>query len=234
MIDKTLIVLAGGFGTRLQSILKGKPKPMADINGTPFIYFLFENWVKCGFTDFVLSLHFQANEIIEYTNSLKSSILKDSKIRYVIENEPLGTGGAISNVISKLQITEFFFVANADTWLENGYEEIDQQNKNTLAIVKIDNGNRFGKILLNENGLIEKFVEKNNIHEESLINAGVYKLSKNIFTNWNGEAYSLENDLFPILVTDKRLNGKILISNFIDIGIPEDYYKFCKNKESNK
>ena len=66
MINKPLIVLAGGFGTRLQSVLKGLPKPLADINGTPFLFYLFQNWINKGFNQFILSLHYEANQIIDY------------------------------------------------------------------------------------------------------------------------------------------------------------------------
>ena len=61
-----LLVLAGGFGTRLQSVLKGCPKPLADVNGQPFIKFLFQDWINNGFNDFILSLHFEAQMIIDF------------------------------------------------------------------------------------------------------------------------------------------------------------------------
>ena len=64
MINKPLIVLAGGFGTRLQTVLNGLPKPLADINGTPFLQYLLQNWINKGFNDFIFSLHFESNKII--------------------------------------------------------------------------------------------------------------------------------------------------------------------------
>ena len=91
MIKNTIVILAGGFGTRLQSVLNGLPKPLADINGEPFLKYQFENWINNGFNDFIISLYYRSDLIIEFINLNKNGLLKNCKIQYVVEPHPLGT-----------------------------------------------------------------------------------------------------------------------------------------------
>jgi D-glycero-alpha-D-manno-heptose 1-phosphate guanylyltransferase len=222
-----LIVLAGGFGTRLQSILKGNPKPLADINGVPFLQLLFVNWLNHGFRKFFLSLHFESDKIIKLVNELKKTILEDCEVKFIVEETPLGTGGAVSFVVNELNLDGDIFIVNADTWIDSGYQTLDKEHGNFIGVVKINDISRYGKVVMDNDHKIVRFEEKNEKETSGLINAGVYKLSTNIFASWDGKAYSLERDLFPNLIHNKLLNGIELKTNFIDIGIPEDYLRFC-------
>jgi D-glycero-alpha-D-manno-heptose 1-phosphate guanylyltransferase len=234
MINKQLIVLAGGFGTRLQSILKGKPKPLADINGVPFIQLLFANWIEQGFSKFIISLHYESNQIIGFVEVLKKTILENCEVNYVVESAPLGTGGAISYVVNELNLTNDIFIANADTWVDSGFKILNSEKKDVIGIVRMEDTSRYGKVVIDDDNNIVGFEEKNENSSSGFINAGIYKLSSTLFTNWNGKAYSLERELFPTLIQDQRLCGIELNSNFIDIGIPEDYYKFCNINKLKK
>lgn len=223
-----LIVLAGGIGSRLQSVLEGKPKPLASINGTPFIDILISNWIEQGIRDFVFSLHFEASQLRKHIESLKNTLLRDCNIEYVVEEKLLGTGGAINYVIKKLKIEGFFLVANADTYLSNGIAELTSLGIPAIAVVKIDDVSRFGTIEMNDEGLITRFNEKNNIKSSGLINAGLYYLNSAQFSANLSEVFSVEIDLFPLLVNKENLNACTLNAEFIDIGIPSDYHKFCE------
>ena len=86
-------------------------------------------------------------------------------------------------------------------------------------------------MLIDNDGFILKFTEKNNSKSNGLINGGVYKLLKDEFKNWDGNPYSIENDFFPKLISEKKLQAQKIDTQFIDIGIPEDYYRFCKSKQ---
>lgn len=227
MISKPLIILAGGFGTRLQSILKGNPKPLADINGVPFLQLLFIEWLEQGFTKFILSLHFESDKIIKLVEELKKTILVDCEVKFIVEPTPLGTGGAVSFVVNELNLDGDIFIVNADTWIESGYQILDKEEGNFIGVIQFDDISRYGKVVLDDNNKIVRFEEKNENDKSGLINAGVYKLSTNIFAEWDGKAYSLERDLFPNLIHNKLLNGIELKTNFIDIGVPEDYLRFC-------
>ena len=224
-----LIILAGGFGTRLQSVLKGCPKPLADINGQPFIKFLFKDWINNGFNDFIISLHFEAQKIIEFIiNEKENGILKNCNIQYVVEPKPLGTGGAVAYVATKIKLEKSIYITNADTWLNGGYVNMVKSKVNVIGVVKVPNTERYGRVNINEENLIEEFSEKNNSKGTGYINAGFYKLDKNNFENWNGNPFSIEKDLFPKLVNDKKLKCLIMPDKFIDIGVPDDYYTFCE------
>ena len=223
-----LVILAGGFGTRLKSVLNGLPKPLADINGQPFLKLLFQNWVENGFNDFVLCLHYEADKIIKFVNQEQDfGVLKNCKIQFSIEPTPLGTGGAISYAVNKLDIENNLLIANADTWLNQDYKKIINSGENAITIVEVENTERYGNVMIDDNNKIDYFNEKGKSNGPGFINAGFYKLTKSFFNDWNGKAFSIETNLFPILVKEKKLNYVISESDFIDIGIPEDYHKFC-------
>ena len=227
MKDKPIIILAGGFGTRLKSYLDGKPKPMADINGKPFLEYILKNLIQNGFNNFIFSLHYRADLIVEYLNEIGDSVLKNCVIKYYIEDTPLGTGGAVSYIISKGDIKDEFYVLNADTWIKDRLNELKLIAPNVIALIQVENSDRYGKVQLNTSNIITKFMEKEEGLGEGLINAGFYKFHKAIFENINKSEYSLESDFFPLLVKKNKLNGYILNTEFIDIGIPSDYQRFC-------
>ncbi len=226
-INQPLVILAGGFGTRLQSILKGNPKPLADIDGVPFLQLLFINWVNQGFSKFILSLHYESDKIINLVEELKKTILVDCEVKFIVEETPLGTGGAVSFVVNELNLNGDIFIMNADTWIESVFQMLVKEDGNFIGVVKFDDTSRYGNVVIDDNNKIVRFEEKNENHTSGLINAGVYRLSTNLFADWDGKAYSLERDLFPNLIHNKLLNGIELKTNFIDIGVPEDYLRFC-------
>lgn len=224
-----LIVLAGGFGTRLSSVLNGKPKPLANIDGKPFLSYLIKSWISQGVKHLIFTLHYKADEIIQYLNSEKDGILKDIKYDFIIEQEALGTGGAILNAINDKSITGNFYVSNADTFIEGGINELVKSGSPSILSVKVSNTSRFGNIVTDKSGRVLKFEEKNNeIFKKGVINAGLYLLNRNIFESVNKKKFSIESDLFSFLIKENKLKTVTSDSYFIDIGVPEDYYKFCK------
>ncbi len=231
MKNKQIIILAGGFGTRLKSVLNGLPKALADINGTPFLKFILDNLVLQGFDDIILSLHYEANQIVEFIENVQLTNFGDIKIRFVVEDRPLGTGGAIANVVFTTETENEFYVTNADTFIDSDIEKLSIEIPNVIGVVKVRETNRYGSVCFNNDGKVVKFSEKKFTSGEGYINAGIYKLEKHLFTSWDNSPFSLENDLFPIMVKSGILNAKILETNFIDIGVPEDYSRFCEMKK---
>ena len=96
-----------------------------------------------------------------------------------------------------------------------------------IAILKVEDTARYGTVLFDSNLMIKEFIEKKVNQGEGYINAGIYKLNKKYFSNWNGQPYSIEANLFPDLIMQAKLKAVILNTSFIDIGVPDDYNKFC-------
>lgn len=229
---RPLIVLAGGFGTRLRSLVKDIPKPLAPAAGKPFIIYLIENWVQQGVRDFIFLLHFKSDLIVSILLDLeKDGNFSDIKINIIIEKKPLGTGGSIYNAVNTLNIKESFLVANADTWLSSGISQLNSSSCNTIGAVKVNDCSRYGALDI-KNTHIQNFLEKDKSSEPGLINAGLYHLSPDIFLGLPLLSnFSIESKVFPLLVKKKALKAEILDVDFIDIGIPEDYLKFCRYVE---
>jgi NDP-sugar pyrophosphorylase family protein len=224
----SLFILAGGFGTRLRSAVSDVPKPLAPVKGIPFLFFQINNWQLQGVRNFYFLLHHQSQMIIDYVNTLKAnSNFQDCIFNFLVENEPLGTGGSILNAINYYKIYGEILITNADTWLDSGIREISEFENNCIAVVEEKNTNRFGTVEFNEENLILNFHEKSGINKSGFINAGLYKLNVNLFETIPLNAFSIETYLFPELVKNKQINAKIINTTFIDIGVPEDYYKFC-------
>lgn len=232
---KPILLLAGGFGSRLRSAVPDVPKPLAPVNGKPFLTHLIEDLVSQGAQEFIILLHYRA-ELIKslIAEILKRNDMSEVKITCIVEDTPLGTGGSIMNAIYNLGITDSFIVINADTWLGAGLREISLSLTNTIAAVNVKDCSRYGSLIL-KGAKIEKFAEKNSCRGNGLINAGLYHLNPEVFKNFVKNHYiSLENDVFPSLVKNGLLFAIEVQANFIDIGVPQDYFKFCKWIEAGK
>mgnify|MGYP006099391561 CR=1 FL=1 len=232
---KPLMVLAGGFGTRLRSVVSDVPKPLAPAGGKPFIVHLIDHWVNQGVVDFIFLLHYEAEKI---KNMLSELSCRDEfsgvTFRVVVETTPLGTGGAILNAIDHLGISEGFLVANADTWLDFGVKQLANSELSALAAVIVPNSKRYGSLKF-EGDKICAFGEKLDSVDRGYVNSGLYHLLPEAFDGFEvGSAFSIESEVFPRLVSERLLGAVKLNSNFIDIGIPEDYLKFCKWVELGK
>ena len=191
--------------------------------------YLVENYMSQGAREFVFLLHYEAALIqSRITQMFDCNAFPNIKLTFIVEDEPLGTGGSIKNAINFLNIRESFLVVNADTWLGDGLRELNCSYPNTIAAVNVKDCSRYGALVVGDNKII-KFSEKDSFTRKGLINAGLYHLSPDIFVgSKKNRNFSLENEIFPSLVGKKRLNALQINSDFIDIGIPEDYFRFCE------
>lgn len=229
-----LLVLAGGFGSRLRAAVSSVPKPLAPVMGKPYMNYLLENWRSQGVTSFTFLLHHKAEMIRDFlTKSKLSGLLEDCDICTLVEPEPLGTGGALAYAVKELNMTGSFLVANADTWLGSGIKEVTAATAPAIAVIKVPNSERYGHVRI-ESNKISAFEEKQSNTGPGMINAGLYHLEAEMFREWNGMSFALERELFPKWVTENRLAAVSLNTDFIDIGIPEDYFRFCNWIESKK
>jgi len=222
-----LLVLAGGFGTRLQSVVSEVPKALAPVGGVPFLYFQIEHWISQGLQSFVFLLHHKADLIIQFLKFEKTRLLKDCEVIWVIEPKPMDTGGAVSYALRELQLTDNFLLTNADTWLDSGVQAVAQSKVPSMSVLRLNDANRYGQVQFDDELKVISFNEKNDRYVPGWINAGLCHLKVDFFLDWDGYPFSLERVLFQRLVDQRALTVVVLQTNFIDIGIPTDYSRFC-------
>jgi D-glycero-alpha-D-manno-heptose 1-phosphate guanylyltransferase len=224
---KEAIILAGGFGTRLQSVVNDVPKPMAPINNEPFLNYVFDYLKHYQIEHVVLSIGYLSEKIVEYYKTEYNGI----KVSYAKEESPLGTGGGIRLAMTKCN-TKDILVLNGDSFFDvdiNAHYQnhVSKKADCTLALRKVDNAARYGTIILGNENVIETFREKDNIEQSGLINGGVYVLNRELYLNKTDEAnaFSIEKDFYETKIKEIHIFGFEYAGYFIDIGIPEDYKK---------
>lgn len=221
------IVLAGGLGTRLRSVVSDIPKPMAPIGDRPFLEFLLERLAKNKVNRVILSVGYMSNRIIKYFGSQYA----DMELIYSKEDVPLGTGGAIKLALN-LVSGDHAFVFNGDSFLDLEMREVEllwQATKKPVIVgVSVTEASRFGVLKISNSGSsIDGFFEKNT-KSHGVINAGCYILPVDLLNDFkSGINFSFEREY---LETDKISNFVFFKSRgyFIDIGIPSDYIRFCE------
>jgi D-glycero-alpha-D-manno-heptose 1-phosphate guanylyltransferase len=224
MLTREAIILAGGFGTRLQTVVPDRPKPMAEINGRPFLEYLLDYIISQGVTSCVLSVGFRHEMIMQhFGNSYKGA-----ELLYAIEDKPLGTGGGILNAL-RFVTSGTLFIINGDTFFRISFPEMEKEfNKNhadmVLALYKVRDGHRYGSVLINRDGRVLKFSEKKDKAGDSLINGGIYLMKRDILSGIDfPEVFSMEKDFLEKSTATLKIYGKPFDNDFIDIGIPETY-----------
>lgn len=226
---RPLLILAGGFGTRLSSVVQDVPKPLAPVCGSPFLRYILINCIEQGVKDIVLLLHYKAEQFEEVIREFQDAeCFADVRIQSVIESKPLGTGGSVRHAVNKLDSFDSFMVINADTWLGEGLRDLNKSGSNSLLAVSVTDCSRYGSLGIKD-GRVKEFKEKKSSKYPGWINAGAYCLTSDVFAKYQADEYiSMELDVLPELVKESNLKVVKTNSNFIDIGIPEDYFKFCK------
>jgi D-glycero-alpha-D-manno-heptose 1-phosphate guanylyltransferase len=221
------VILAGGLGTRLRSVVSDVPKPMANVLGRPFLEYLMDYWIAQGVSRFIVSVGYKRELIIEhFTNSYRGT-----EITYVLETHPLGTGGGMLLATQKLKRP--FLLLNGDSFFKVELHKLIEFHENkdsewTLSLFRANERDRYGGVEIDQNGQIHSFrPAKSVIHD--LANGGVYYINPNVMRNSNfilGSKYSLEVDILPKLIDEKRkFFGMEFDAQFIDIGIPKDYFE---------
>ncbi len=215
------MILAGGLGTRLQSRLHGVPKPMAPVAGRPFLELLLDRLREAGFERVILSV----GHLREAITGHFGDAWKGLEIRYAIETEPLGTGGAIRLAMECASAADVF-VLNGDTWLELEYRAMLEQHvasgvEFTMALSHVEDRARYGGVEV-EDGRVMRFVEKG-VAGPGWINGGVYLLKREFA--WPMEMptkFSFESDLLYPRLAAMPHGVYTKTGFFLDIGIPED------------
>jgi D-glycero-alpha-D-manno-heptose 1-phosphate guanylyltransferase len=217
------IILAGGLGTRLRSVIADVPKCMAPVNGTPFIAFVIDALKKQGVERFIFSLGYKSKSIIDFVEAGYPNLDKV----YAIENEPLGTGGAIRDACKKVKGTNVL-VLNGDTLFNANLKSLShfhaRQNADcTIALKPMINIERYSTVDTNNRNMVIAFTEKK-FCQKGLINGGIYVLNVNSFLKEDlPEVFSFEKEYLEKSFSVRAMFGMRQDEYFIDIGIPEDY-----------
>lgn len=215
--------MAGGFGARLRGVVSDVPKPMAPMGGKPFLEILLQALRAKGVERVTLSVGYMAEIIINHFGSRFGTM----EINYVVEDQPLGTGGAIRLALESVA-DDYALVMNGDTFMDIEVSLIDNQynekHRPIIAACEVENTERYGRVF-HRGGVITGFGEKA-AKGRGLINAGCYVMAKDELSHFAlGKKFSFENDYLQHAVQNRKFDIFITKGDFVDIGIPEDYYR---------
>jgi NDP-sugar pyrophosphorylase family protein len=222
----TAVVLAGGFGRRIQHLLPDLPKPMAPVNGRPFLEWVVRYLAAQKIRRVILSTGHLAETVTQY---FQSQPVKNVCVNCVSESKPFGTAGGFLNAIKGIKIKDIpaaCLVLNGDSLalahLGEMFQALDRpKTEGAILGVRVSDASRFGTILQNSNGDLYGFDEKK--PGASIINAGVYLFSRNAVELFPiGTPLSFETDVFPALIKlGVKLKVCVTDAPFLDIGTPE-------------
>lgn len=229
-ISEPIIVLAGGFGTRLKSVVSDVPKPLAPVNGRTFLDFLMDSLKDQGATRVILSLHYLPELVMQHFEMRKGEW--PFPIEFCVEPKPLGTGGAIKFVAKEKNLTNAVWITNGDTWMENGLFQINEmltpelRQQDWIGVRWVENANRYGRVMFDSTGRVESFIDRKEDDESGWIHAGISYVQVSELLKIEKESFSLEKEYFSQELAKQNLFAAQLKGDFIDIGTPEDYARF--------
>jgi D-glycero-alpha-D-manno-heptose 1-phosphate guanylyltransferase len=221
------VILAGGLGTRLRNVVPDLPKPLAMISGRPFLEYLMDYWIEQGVEQFILSVGYKKELIIEHFGDLYQEI----PVKYAEEAEPLGTGGGV--LLASQHLTHPFLLLNGDTFFKVELSKLvkfheDASSDWTFSLFRTEESDRYGGFEIATNGKIQALKSKKSAIGE-LSNGGVCYVRPDVIHQSGfklGIKLSLEDEIIPKLIADKRkFYGIEFNDSFLDIGVPKDYLK---------
>ncbi|MGE0754590.1 MAG: nucleotidyltransferase family protein [Alphaproteobacteria bacterium] len=217
------IILAGGFGTRLRSAIGDVPKPMAPVAGRPFLRWLLEYMAQQGIRQATLCLHHMPHMIQRTLGSHYAGI----RLSYIIEQSPLGTGGAIKNALAQMNTSKPVFVLNGDSLVQLNYMQMLQnhyrmQRPLTIATQTMPDCSRYSLLEL-EQGHVHSYKTRGT-KAPGIISNGFYIVEPDVFDGAElPAAFSFEADFLAPYVPTIRPANYNGAGYFIDIGVPDDY-----------
>lgn len=225
----TAVILAGGLGTRLRAAVSEVPKPMAPINGHPFLEYQMDFWFKQGIRRFILSV----GHMHELISSHFGSHYREAALEYVVEEFPMGTGGGLLLSLKHLSNANPFLLLNGDTFFDVSITGLLKCHlfsgaAVTFSLFRTSEEERYMGMRLSDDGRILSLGDKQN-QSGVLANGGVYIVDQKALNGYpspSKQALSLEIDIFPeLLKSEAGIWGYESSGLFIDIGVPEDYFR---------
>lgn len=239
VLRERALILAGGLGTRLRSLLPDRPKVLAPIAGRPFLDILVDQLLARGFRRLVLLLGSRADQVVAHVEHRRAAWPSDLEIEFSVETSPLGTGGALK--LAGRFCQDRFVLMNGDTYFDldvPGLYRTHEQKRAllTIAAAAVADAGRYGRLDISSDGWVGRFCEKETPSVPGLINAGVYLLEPAVLDGIPaGCAVSLECDVFPaLLAKQERIAASAQHGAFFDIGTPasyESFVEFCRQQD---
>lgn len=220
----TAAVLAGGFGTRLRSVVSDLPKVLAPVNGRPFLAYLLERLERAGVKETVLLVGFKADMVQAAFGDRFGAM----RVAYSTETEPLGTAGAVRLALPLLT-NQTVLMMNGDSYCDLDFSAFlrchrEHDGGATLTLTHVDNASRFGRVHVDTADRVVRFEEKDPVPAPGWINAGIYLFQRELIEGIaTGKAVSLERDVLPEWVAKQKVRAFRGGGRFIDIGVPESY-----------
>jgi D-glycero-alpha-D-manno-heptose 1-phosphate guanylyltransferase len=231
----SVMILLGGFGSRLNGVLNDRPKALAETDGRPFLDIQLQWLVKQGVKEVILLAGHMSSQIISYIGNGSAWELN---IQIVEKIKPLGTGGAVQNALNELQTNKEFLLLNGDSLTEISLVEFCSLQKDMTSaqfvVVHQSDARRFGTVKFDRDNNLIGFQEKVECSHRGWINAGIYYFPDNWFAGINlpVNPVSLEMDMIPSWLLEKRQIGVFPTQGkFFDIGTPESYSTFQQKKQ---
>jgi len=236
------VVLVGGLGIRLRSVVKDIPKPLADVRGKPFLWYVIKKLLQEGVTRIILSAGYKADLVKEFVREF----FRNEGIKVVVEREPLGTGGALKFSMPFVN-DDYLFLLNGDSFFDIDLRKFREDSfaigefDISMALCEIKNPERFGVVDIDKYFKVIRFREKGLESDiiprtvqggmeikknKNYINAGMYIIKKHVLEHYLRNfpyKFSFEKDVLEKL--DLKIIGIPYRGNFIDIGLPEDYIR---------
>lgn len=226
---QSAVILAGGLGTRLRSAVPDLPKPMAPIDGRPFLEYQLDYWIKQGISHFVLAVGYRHEVITGHFGERYRTATLD----YVFEQTPLGTGGGVLLALQKLPRDQRFLLLNGDTYFAVDLPSLERfavqhDSEWCFSLFRTRETSRYLGMGVAPDGRINE-LKSSQDGDECLANGGVYCIHPRAFDGLSvvaGDSASLENDIFPSAFrAGQGMYGLECEGSFIDIGIPADYHR---------
>jgi D-glycero-D-manno-heptose 1,7-bisphosphate phosphatase len=214
-------ILVGGKGTRLGELTHSMPKPLMEIGaGAVFLDLVIEQLARQAFDDIVLLAGY-LGDVVRTRYDGRS--FGAARIRVVVEPAPQGTAGAL--LAARDIIAPHFLLLNGDSFFDIDLQALCVSHGETdcearIALRHMPDASRYGAVTL-EGERVVRFLEKTQNAGPALINAGICLLGAGVIDRIAALPCSLETDIFPVLVAERRLYGRVCEGYFIDIGLPE-------------
>jgi D-glycero-alpha-D-manno-heptose 1-phosphate guanylyltransferase len=218
------VLLVGGLGTRLRSVVPSTPKPLAAVGGKSFLQLLVQQLRSQGIHHLVMCTGYLGDQV---QKEFGDGRLWDAVIEYSQEETPLGTAGAVKLAQRYLQHEREFLVMNGDSFVEINFDQLIQFHRGhnglaSMAVLETENAARYGTVRTEAHGRVSGFLEKTGLESPGLVNAGVYVFDRAVLEFIPDGPASLERDVFPRIL-EHGLYAQKQQGMFIDIGTPQDY-----------